>query len=304
MGAEVVLTSQNTVPARIAARESGLRPIHYTMPVASAQIKSALLLAGLGASGPVEIKDPGISRDHSERMMSYLGIPVVTKGHCVQLTPVHGFKAKPLEIVGDISSAAFFMVAASIVPGSDIRLRNVGVNPTRTGVIDLLRRMGADLVLYEERLSAGGEPVADIRVRHATLKGIDIGVDDVPRAIDELPILLVAAACSTGQTHLSGAAELRVKESDRLKAMALGLKAMGVTLMETSDGMIIEGGCLKGASIDSCGDHRIAMAFAIAASVAVGETIVQDVAQIQTSFPSFKASARELGLPIQETSVD
>jgi 3-phosphoshikimate 1-carboxyvinyltransferase len=304
MGAEVCLTPQNTAPVRITARHSALSPISYTMPVASAQIKSAILLAGLGASGPVEITDPGVSRDHSERMMRYLGIPVQSKGNVVRLTPCESFAAQPLEVVGDISSAAFFMVAASIVPGSDILLKNVGVNPTRTGVIELLQRMGADLILCDERISAGGEPVADIRVRYAELKGIDIGSHDVPRAIDELPVLLIAAACAQGQTQLSGAGELRVKECDRLEAMATGLKAMGAVLVETPDGMILQGGQLKGATVNSFDDHRIAMAFAVAAAVAVGETIVQDVAQVQTSFPSFNASARELGLPIKETKHD
>lgn len=303
MGAEVLLTKHNTAPIRISARQSALNPIHYTMPVASAQIKSAILLAGLGACGPVEITDPGVSRDHSERMMRYLGIPVETHKGRVRLTPIESFAAKPLEIIGDISSAAFFLVAASIVPGSDVLLKNVGINPTRTGIVDLLKRMGADLTLINERTSAGGEPVADVRVRHAKLNGIRIDEQNVPRAIDELPVLLVAAACAEGETQLSGAAELRVKECDRLAAMATGLKAMGATLVETPEGMIIQGGQLHGATVCSHDDHRIAMAFAVAAAVAQGETIVQDVAQVKTSFPTFSAVAERLGMSLKE-SVD
>lgn len=300
MGAKICLTEENTAPMRISECHGALRPINYAMPVASAQIKSAILFAGLGASGPIRITDPGMSRDHSERMMRYLGIPVRSEGRCVEITPIQSFSAKPLEIVGDLSSAAFFLVAASIIPGSDLWLKNVGINPTRTGVIDLLRQMGANITLHRQRVSAGGEPVADIQVRYAPLRAIQIQPIDVSRAIDELPILLVAAACAQGQSELRGAQELRVKECDRLAAMAAGLKAMGVSLVETSDGMILQGGRLKGGVIQAYDDHRIAMAFAVAAAVAVGETIVQDVAQVQTSFPGFKAAARQVGLPIEE----
>ena len=302
MGAKIELTDEGTAPIRITGKNTPLQPISYLMPVASAQIKSAILLAGLGCSGRIEITDPGVSRDHSERMMRYLGLPVVSRGKTTEMQDCKPFSAKPLELVGDISSAAFFLVAGSIVPGSDILLKNVGVNPTRTGIIELLQRMGGDITLHNERISAGGEPVADLQVRYAKLYGIEIGEKDVPRAVDELPVLLVAAACAEGETRLSGAKELRVKECDRLQAMASGLKAMGVSLVETPDGMVLRGTTLQGAEVDSFDDHRIAMAFAVASAVAEGEVTVRDVAQVQTSFPSFQASAREVGLVIKEVS--
>jgi 3-phosphoshikimate 1-carboxyvinyltransferase len=302
MGAQIRLTDRGTAPVQITGKNSPLSPLNYKMPVASAQIKSAILFAGLGCSDYVEITNPGVSRDHSERMMQYLGLPLTVKRNTVRLEACQSFPAKPLEIVGDLSSAAFFLVAGSIVPGSDILLKNIGVNPTRTGVIDLLQRMGANITLHNERISLGGEPVADLRVRSAKLRSIDIGPKDVPRAIDELPVLLLAAACAQGETQLSGAAELRVKECDRLEAMATGLKAMGVTLVETPDGMILNGGRFRGAEIHSYDDHRIAMTFAVAASVAQGSTTIKNVMQVQTSFPGFEAFAREIGLPIEEVT--
>jgi cyclohexadieny/prephenate dehydrogenase / 3-phosphoshikimate 1-carboxyvinyltransferase len=310
MGAEITLSAAGTAPIRIKGQAKKLTGLKYTMPVASAQIKSAILLAGLGCSEVVEIADPGVSRDHTERMMAYLGLPISTpvSPHLmrgpweVQLAPCKSFAAKPLEIVGDISSAAFFLVAASIVPGSDLLLKNVGINPTRAGIIELLQRMGADISLSAERVSTGGEPVADLRVRFSQLQGIDIKAADVPRAIDELPVLLVAAAVAAGETRLSGAKELRVKESDRLHAMVAGLQAMGIAVVETADGLVLQGGRLCGAELHSYGDHRMAMAFAVASAVAGEAVIVHDVAGVQTSFPDFMASAQEVGFRIKEES--
>jgi 3-phosphoshikimate 1-carboxyvinyltransferase len=300
MGAEIHLTNLDRAPVQIRGRNSLLSSLNYRMPIASAQIKSAILLAGLGCADYVEIADPGVSRDHTERMMQYFGLPLTVKGSIVRLQACSSFRAKPLEVVGDISSAAFFLVAGSIIPGSDIWLKNVGVNKTRTGVIELLQRMGANISLHNKRISQGGELVADLRVRSAKLSGIEIEPKDVPQAIDELPVLLVAAACAKGETTLSGAAELRVKECDRLQAMAIGLKAMGVNLVETQDGIILNGGKLRGAKLHAYDDHRIAMAFTVAAAAAEGETTIKEVDQVQTSFPGFKSFARELGLKIEE----
>lgn len=298
MGAQIALSEAGTAPIQILP--SKLQGLRYEMPVASGQIKSAILLAGLGAAGPVTVVDPGISRDHTERLMQYLGLPIVVDGNNVTLVPSSSFVAKPLEIVGDISSAAFFLVAATIIPGSDVLLKRVGINPTRTGVIDLLRRMGADITQLNQRESLGGEPMADLRIRSAQLHGIDIMAEDVPRAIDELPVVLVAAACAQGKTRLRAAAELRVKESDRLAATAAGLQAMGIEVDEYPDGVCVQGGRLRSAIVDSHGDHRIAMAFAVAAACAEGESTIQNTQNVATSFPDFVALARVIGMQIEE----
>ncbi len=275
-----------------------LHAIDYAMPVASAQVKSCLLLAGLYARGEMRIREPAPSRDHSERMLRSFGCELETAAGRIVMTGGQDLTATDVDVPADISSAAFFMVAASIAPGSDITLREVGVNPTRTGVIEILRRMGADLELSNPR-ELGAEPVADIRVRSAPLRGIEIPAELVPLAIDEFPVLFVAAACAEGVTRLGGAAELRVKESDRIQTMADGLAALGIDARSLPDGIEIHGGELAGGDIDSHGDHRIAMAFAVAALRAREPIRVRDCANVATSFPGFVELARAAGLEIE-----
>ena len=296
MGARIDSTAAGTAPLRI----HGGQPLHaidYALPVASAQVKSALLLAGLYASGTTRVTEPAPTRDHTERMLSALGARVERDGARVAVHGRPSLRGTALTVPGDISSAAFFLVGASIAPGSDLRLPGVGVNPTRTGVIDILRAMGADIELDRPR-TEGGEPVADLRVRARPLHGIDIPAALVPLAIDEFPVLFVAAACASGTTTLRGAAELRVKESDRIGVMAAGLATLGIDARATDDGMVIHGGALGGGRVDSHGDHRVAMAFAIAALRAGGPVTVADCANVDTSFPGFAASAAACGLRI------
>ena len=272
----------------------GVRPIDYTSPVASAQVKSALLLCGLYAHGETSVTEPHKSRDHTERMLRSFGVEVKEDGLRVSVRGKQRLASSgTLTIPSDISSAAFFMVAASIVPGSNLLIKNVGVNPTRTGIIDVLRQMGADIVLEDQREQAG-EPVADIRVRHSRLRAARIHGDVVPRAIDELPVISVAAAYAEGTTVISDAAELRVKESDRIATMAAELRKMGADVRELPDGMEITGkGPLIGAVCESHGDHRIAMSIAVAGLAAQGETTVRDTEWIETSFPGFGRLLRQ-----------
>jgi 3-phosphoshikimate 1-carboxyvinyltransferase len=267
------------------------------MPMASAQVKSCLLLAGLYAEGETRVTEPAPTRDHTERMLRGFGYEVKVSGRTASLRGGGHLKGCRLDVPADISSATFFLVGASIAPGSELLLEHVGINPTRIGVIHILKLMGADLALENER-DVGGEPVADIRVRHARLKGIEIPVEFVPLAIDEFPALFVAAACAEGKTTLRGAEELRVKESDRIAVMARGLKALGIAAQETPDGIVIEGGALKGGTVDSEGDHRIAMSFAMAALRARGTIIIRDCKNVDTSFPGFAELARRAGLNI------
>lgn len=275
-----------------------LKPIHYEMPMASAQVKSALLLAGLYADGETVVTEPAPTRDHTERMLRGFGYEVQRKGAAISLTGGGRLRGCRLTVPGDISSAAFFLVGASIASDSELLLENVGVNPTRTGVINILQAMGADLVLENQRV-AGGEPVADIRVRSAPLRGITIPRDQVPLAIDEFPALFVAAACADGETVLAGAEELRVKESDRIAVMAAGLKTLGADVRETPDGIVICGSELKGGEVDSHEDHRVAMAFAMAALRTSGPVTIRDCRNVATSFPDFPALARRAGLNIE-----
>jgi 3-phosphoshikimate 1-carboxyvinyltransferase len=276
----------------------GLTGIDYEMPVASAQVKSAILLAGLYARGRTWVTEPAPTRDHTERMLSGFGVPVLREGNRVSVEGGRRLRATDIDVPADISSAAFFMVAASIAPGSDVVLEHVGVNPTRTGILDILRLMGANLVVHE-RASQGGEPVADIEVRRSALRGIQVPEELVPLAIDELPVLFIAAAAASGETVFTGAAELRVKESDRLAVMAEGLAAVGVPHELAPDGIRIEGGHrLRAATVDSHGDHRIAMSFAVASLLADGELTVRDVANVGTSFPGFVETARGCGLDV------
>lgn len=298
MGAAVETQKDGWPPLRIRGGRT-LRGTHYVMPVASAQVKSALLLAGLYAEGETCVTEPQPTRDHTERMLRGFGYEVTIRGatRCV-----HGggkLTACDVEVPADISSAAFFLVGASIAPGSELVLEHVGINPTRTGMLDILRLMGADIALLNAR-EVNGEPVADLRVRHAPLRGIEIPRERVPLAIDEFPALFIAAAAAAGETVLVGAGELRVKESDRIAAMAQGLKALGIETRETPDGIVIRGGQPRGgAAIDSHGDHRVAMSFAVAALAATGAVTVRDCKNVDTSFPGFAGLARRAGLDIQ-----
>jgi len=279
-----------------------LRGIDYRMPIASAQVKSALLLAGLYARGRTCVTEPTPARDHTERMLAAFDYPVERKGSTVCVTGGGKLTATSIDVPADISSAAFFMVGASIAPGSDLTLEHVGVNPTRTGVLDILRLMGANIELINQR-QTGGEPVADIRVRHAELKGIEIPVELVPLAIDEFPVLFVAAANARGVTVLRGAGELRVKESDRIQVMADGLQALGIAAEPAADGMRVTGGRYGSGVVDSHGDHRVAMAFAIAALRAGAPIEITDCANVATSFPGFVPLAHAAGLRISETGI-
>lgn len=297
MGARIETASDGRPPLRIYG-EGTLMGMDYTMPMASAQVKSCLLLAGLYASGSTSITEPAPTRDHTERMLKGFGYPVKVDGATVAVEPGHTLTACKIDVPADISSAAFFMVAASIAEGSDLLLEHVGVNPTRVGVINILQAMGGDLTVENER-EVGGEPVADIRVRYAPLKGIDIPLDQVPLAIDEFPALFIAAACAQGRTVLRGAEELRVKESDRIQVMADGLQALGVSAEPTPDGIIIEGGTIHGGSIESHGDHRIAMSFSVASLRATGEIHIHDCANVATSFPDFIGLAQTVGIQVR-----
>lgn len=296
MGACIEATGQGTAPLKIHGGQK-LSGIEYVMPVASAQVKSSLLLAGLYANGRTCVTEPAPTRDHTERMLTGFGYAVSRQGNKICLNGVGQLKSTAIDVPADISSAAFFMVGASIAPGSDLTLEHVGINPTRIGVITILRLMGADIELLSSR-EAGGEPVADIRVRYSPLQGIEIPLDQVPLAIDEFPALFIAAACAEGNTVLRGAEELRVKESDRIQVMADGLRVLGIQARPTPDGIIIEGGRLGGGAIESHGDHRIAMSFAIAALCAKDVITINDCANVNTSFPNFVGLARSAGLVI------
>ncbi|MFT3896128.1 MAG: 3-phosphoshikimate 1-carboxyvinyltransferase [Thermomonas sp.] len=275
-----------------------LRGIDFMAPVASAQLKSALLLAGLHAGGETVVREPHPTRDYTERMLAAFGADIDFAPGIARLRGGPALRATDIEVPADFSSAAFFLVAASIVPGSDLVLRGVGMNPRRTGLLHVLRAMGADIV--EENVdSQGGEPVADLRVRHAPLRGIEVPVERVPDMIDEFPALFVAAACAEGATVVRGAEELRVKESDRIATMAAGLRALGIRVDETPDGATIHGGALRGGGVDSHSDHRIAMAFVVAAQCADGEVAIKDVANVATLFPLFDALARDAGFGLR-----
>jgi 3-phosphoshikimate 1-carboxyvinyltransferase len=272
----------------LVVRGGGLQAIRWTNPVASAQVKTCLMLATLGAQGTLRYREPHLSRDHSERMLAAMGITMTRRDGWLDLPGGQVPRAIDIDVPGDISSAAFFLVAASIVPGSDLVLEGVGVNATRTGVLDALLAMGADITRSAER-TVSGEPVADLRVRHASLCGTHWSGELVPRAIDEFPVLAVAAACAKGETLLSNAAELRVKECDRITATVAGLRILGIDADERADGFVIQGGSLAAGRIDAQGDHRIAMAFAVAACGASGLCRIDDAENISTSFPEFPA---------------
>jgi len=296
MGARIEANVKGTAPLRIHGGQK-LHGINYTLPVASAQVKSALLLAGLYAQGETLIHEPAPSRDHTERMLQSLGYPLsVAKGK-IRITGGASLRAGRIEVPGDLSSAAFFLIGASIAQGSDLLIRNVGVNPTRIGVIEILRLMGAD-ISWENTRYLGAEPVADLHVRARPLHGIEVPAELVPLAIDEFPALFIAAACARGETVVTQAAELRVKESDRIQVMANGLQALGIQAQPTSDGIRIQGSELQGGTVESYGDHRIAMAFAIAGLRAREPIVINDCANVETSFPGFIRLAAAAGLAV------
>jgi 3-phosphoshikimate 1-carboxyvinyltransferase len=300
MGARID-TNSGKPPVKITGGAQ-LKGIRYELPVASAQVKSAVLLGGLYASGETTVIEPAVTRDHSERMLQAFGCKVESAHGEVRLTPPSRLEACSLEVPGDFSSSAFFLIAGSISQGTGLTITGVGVNPTRTGLLDILALMGADLRVVNHR-SAGAEPVADIEVRPAKLKGIHVPEHLVPLAIDEFPALFIAAACADGETVVTGAEELRVKESDRIAVMADGLKAMGVQCEVLPDGIRIQGRpqgpVFSGGTVDSHGDHRIAMSFSIASLRAAAPIRILDVANVATSFPDFPGVAAAAGLNVK-----
>lgn len=297
MGA--VIDSHDERPPLTVRGGQSLKGIHYVMPMASAQVKSCVLLAGLYAEGRTSVIEPAPTRDHTERMLQGFGYAVDSENGVISLSGGGNLQGAQLDIPADISSAAFFLVAASISEGSDLILEHVGINPTRSGVITILTLMGADIEIMNER-TVGGEPVADLSVRSAKLKGIEIPEELVPLAIDEFPVLFIAAACADGETVLSGAEELRVKESDRIASMAEGLTRLGIANEVMPDGIRIQGGRMTGGEIDTYHDHRIAMSFSIAALRANGDIIVNDCDHVATSFPNFASLSKGIGLRITE----
>jgi 3-phosphoshikimate 1-carboxyvinyltransferase len=299
MGASID-TSDGKPPLRIHGG-ARLRGVTYRPPVASAQIKSALLLAGLYADGVTEVLEPHPTRDYTESMLKAFGWPIEYSPGRARLEGGHTLRAVDVDVPADFSSAAFFIVAASVVPGSELRLKAVGLNPRRTGLLAALRLMGADITVENER-SSGGESIGDLVVRHAPLRGVTLPLDIVPDMIDEFPALFVAAALAEGSTTIRGAAELRVKESDRIASMANGLKACGVSIEELPDGAVIHGGAMGGGRIDSHGDHRIAMSFAIAGLVASAPVVIGDCANVATSFPGFMELANGVGFRLSAAS--
>ncbi|WP_409283216.1 bifunctional prephenate dehydrogenase/3-phosphoshikimate 1-carboxyvinyltransferase [Pseudomonas protegens] len=298
MGA-VIETAAEGRPPMVIRGGHKLKGLTYTLPMASAQVKSCLLLAGLYADGKTTVTEPAPTRDHTERMLRGFGYSVNVDGATASVESGGKLKATHIEVPADISSAAFFLVAASIAEGSELVLEHVGINPTRTGVIDILRLMGADIRLENQR-EVGGEPVADLHVRAAKLKGIEIPEELVPLAIDEFPVLFVAAACAEGRTVLRGAEELRVKESDRIQVMADGLLTLGVKCEPTPDGIIIDGGQIGGGEVHGHGDHRIAMAFSVASLRANAPIRIYDCANVATSFPNFLALCAQVGIRVAQ----
>ena len=300
MGAAIESDCEGTPPLQLSG---GLRlhAIDYDLPIASAQVKSAILLAGIYADGRTSVTEPAVTRDHTERMLSSMGVDISARGGTVSIAGGQDLRGCAVEVPGDLSSATFIILATLLSQDSDIIIKSVGVNPTRTGIIDILKEMGADLTL-ENRRSLGQEPVADLRVRASRLRGAAVDPALVSLAIDEFPALFVAAAAAQGTTIFSGLEELRVKESDRISAMANGLRQLGIDVVETPDGAVIQGGRFSGGEVDSYHDHRVAMSLAVAGTVADGEVLIRGVDNVDTSFPGFRDLMSSLGAKI--TTVD
>ncbi len=294
MGAKVLLSDQNTAPIKILPT-SKLNGIYYRSPIASAQVKSCVLLAGLYAQGETCVEEDTCSRDHTERMLQSFSYPVTVKNNSVCLTGRNKLIATDLNIPGDISSAAFFIVGTLISKSAELEIKGVGINSTRDGVIEILQLMGAGIEIRNKR-NYGAEPVADLFIHTSDLHGVEIPRALIAKTIDEFPILFVAAACAKGTTTLRGAAELRVKESDRIHSMAVGLQTLGIVVEEKPDGLIITGGQITGGKIDSDSDHRVAMSFAIASLAANEPITIRNTENVNTSFPNFVDCASQLGL--------
>ena len=302
MGADIS-TWEGRSPITLRGSSSMLEGITYEMPEASAQVKSCILLAGMYAEGETRVIDPGFTRDHTERLLTAFSYPIQKSEDSIVINSEEECIGTDVMVPGDISSAAFFIVAASIIPGSDLMIRNVGINTTRIGVLHVLKLMGADIQVLNKRL-CGEEPVADLHVRYAPLEGIDIPVSLVPFAIDEFPAIFIAAACATGQTKLQGARELRVKESDRIAVMVDGLHQLGIEAVALEDGALINGGRLHGGVVDSQHDHRIAMAFSVAGAIAEEPVVIKDCHNIKTSFPNFIQVAQQANMKVKELDDD
>lgn len=299
MGARIESGEGGVPPLRIHS-SIGLQAIDFEASIASAQVKSAILLAGLYAAGITTVREPQPTRDYTERMLAAFGYPIEFEPGIARLEGGHRLRGTGVSVPADFSSAAFFLVAASLVPGSDLCLQAVGVNPRRTGLLEALRRMGADIEMRAARETAG-EPVADLRVRHAPLRGIDLPAAIAPDMIDEFPILFVAAALAVGESRFEGLGELRVKESDRLEGMARALSALGAKVDTGADWARVQGGSLTAGTVDSRGDHRLAMALAVAAQLADGPVRILDCANVDTSFPGFARTAAAIGAGLEPT---
>ncbi|ABO49685.1 3-phosphoshikimate 1-carboxyvinyltransferase [Desulforamulus reducens MI-1] len=293
MGASFLGRNQNNL-LPMAVQGGKLKPIDFHSPVASAQVKSAVLFAGLFAEGYTSVTEPAVSRDHSERMLKAFGAEVEVKNQTVRIKGLPQLKGMKITVPGDISSAAFLMVAAAILPGSDITIQGVGINPTRDGILEVLKQMGAGIEIMHSRLQ-GGEPVGDIRIKGAELQGTELSGPIIPRLIDEIPIIAVAAAYARGTTVIRDASELKVKESNRISSVVRELRKFGATVEELSDGLIIQGGTpLSGAVCQSYGDHRMAMAMAVAGLAASGQTLIEQADCIPVSFPGFSDVLKEV----------
>lgn len=302
MGANISASDDGTPPVVCKGRVNGklLTAIDYDLPMASAQVKSCVLLAGMYADGITTVTEPGITRDHTERMLTAFGYPVKVEGNKISIEGGHKLTACDIQVPGDISSATFFMVAGLIAKKGELTIRNVGMNPTRVGSINILKQMNGELRVINERM-AGGEPVADIVVKASKLQGIDILERDVPLAIDEFPAIFIAAACASGTTRLRGAEELRVKESDRIQAMADGLEILDIDCTVYNDGIDIVGGQIASGTVNSHDDHRIAMSFAIASLRSTGNITILDCDNVATSFPNFVTLANSVGLSVTQS---
>lgn len=296
MGASVT-TQDGCSPISIQG-DRRLKGMTYILKEASAQVKTALLLAGMYADGPVSVIEQAHTRDHTERMLEAFSYPIQICGHRITIDPEAECEGAAIRIPKDVSSAAFFIVAATLIPGSELHIRAVGINSRRTGMLRVLELMGADIRFSRQR-RYGQEPVADLTIRHASLRGIEIPASMVSSAIDEFPVLFIAAACASGQTVLRGAQELRYKESDRIAVMAHGLQRLGIEVHTFEDGILIQGGQLRGGTVDSFGDHRVAMSFAVAGALASEPVTVLNCAEVSTSFPGFVQTAKHVKMPIQ-----